>query len=54
MVLADSSKIGVERTVRFAELSRVDTLITDDGIDDHDRTSFEAAGVDFVVARSSP
>jgi DeoR family transcriptional regulator, fructose operon transcriptional repressor len=50
VVLADSSKIGVERTVRFAELSQVDTLITDDGISDVDRTAFEAADVEVVIA----
>ncbi|MGI8644746.1 MAG: DeoR/GlpR family DNA-binding transcription regulator [Nocardioides sp.] len=50
VVLADASKIGVERTVRFAELSRVDMLITDEGIADTDREAFEAAGVEVVVA----
>jgi DeoR family fructose operon transcriptional repressor len=50
VVLADSSKIGVERTVRFAELSQVDTLVTDAGITDADRAAFEAAGVEVVVA----
>ena len=50
VVLADSSKIGVERTVRFAELASVDSLITDDGISDDDRRAFEAAGVEVVVA----
>ena len=50
VVLADSSKIGVERTVRFAELSQVDTLITDEGISAEDRTAIEAAGVEVVVA----
>ncbi len=50
VVLADSSKIGVERTVRFAELSQVDTLITDEGISTEDRTAIEAAGVEVVVA----
>ena len=49
VVLSDSSKVGVERTVRFAELSDVDTLITDDGISNDDRTAFEAAGVEVVV-----
>ena len=33
VVLADSSKVGEERTVRFADLSDVDVLVTDDGID---------------------
>ena len=49
VVLADSSKVGVERTIRFAELSLVDTLITDVGISDDDRTTFETAGVEVVV-----
>jgi len=50
VVLADSSKIGVERTVRFATLADVDTLVTDDGITKADRTALEAAGVEVVVA----
>ncbi|MEO5853699.1 MAG: DeoR/GlpR family DNA-binding transcription regulator [Nocardioides sp.] len=50
VVLADSSKIGVERTVRFATLADVDTLVTDDGITQADRTALEAAGVEVVVA----
>ena len=50
VVLADSSKIGVERTVRFAELAQVDTLITDVGISNEDRTAIEAAGVEVVIA----
>ncbi len=50
VVLADSSKIGVERTVRFAGLSQVDTLITDEGISTEDRSAIEAAGVEVVVA----
>lgn len=49
VVLADSSKIGVERTVRFATLADVDTLVTDDGITEADRTALEAAGVEVVV-----
>jgi len=50
VVLADSSKIGVERTVRFASLAAVDTLITDDGITQADRAALEAAGLEVVVA----
>ena len=29
VVLADSSKVGVERTIKFAELSEIDTLVAD-------------------------
>jgi DeoR family transcriptional regulator, fructose operon transcriptional repressor len=50
VVVADSSKVGVERTVRFAELSEVDTLITDDAITDEDRSALEAAGMEVVIA----
>ena len=50
VVLADSTKIGLERTVRFAELGDVDVLITDDGISRADRKAFESAGLDVVVA----
>jgi len=50
VVLADSSKIGVERTVRFATLAEVDTLITDDGISRADRSALVKAGLEVVVA----
>ncbi len=48
--LADSSKIGVETPVRFAELAELDLLITDDGITDADRRDLVRAGVEVVVA----
>ena len=50
VVLADSSKIGVEATVRFASLDDVDVLVTDSGIEDEDRASLEKAGLEVVVA----
>jgi DeoR family transcriptional regulator, fructose operon transcriptional repressor len=50
VVLTDSSKIGQENLVRFAELSAVDVLVTDDGISDEDRQAVEADGVEVVVA----
>jgi len=50
VVLADSTKIGLERTVRFAELTDVDVLVTDDGISRADRKAFESAGLDVVIA----
>ena len=48
--LADSSKIGVEAPLRFAELSEVDVLVTDDGISAADRRALVRAGVEVVVA----
>ena len=50
VVLADSSKVGVERTMKFAELTDVDTLVTDRGISATARRSFEATGLEVVIA----
>ena len=50
VVLSDSSKIGEEQLVRFAELSDIDVLVTDDGISDDDRRALEADGVEVVIA----
>ncbi len=50
VVLADSSKVGRESAIRFATLEEVDCLVTDDGIDPHDRRSFEATGIEVVIA----
>jgi len=48
--LADSSKVGSESPVRFAELTEVDVLVTDDGIPAADRRALERAGVEVVIA----
>ncbi len=50
VVLADASKVGQERTVRFADLDDVDVLVTDDSIDTADAKAFEAAGLEVVRA----
>ena len=50
VVLADSSKIGVETSQRFASLSDIDVLITDAGIEAADHRAFEKAGIEVVVA----
>jgi len=50
VVLADSSKIGEERTVRFAELADIDVLVTDVGADPVQVTAFRDAGVHVVTA----
>jgi DeoR family fructose operon transcriptional repressor len=50
VVLADSSKIGEEQLVRFAGLSEVDVLVTDDGISGEHRSALEADGVEVVTA----
>ena len=50
VVLADSSKIVHESTVRFGDLDQVDVLITDDGLRDDDRATLEAHDIEVVVA----
>jgi DeoR family fructose operon transcriptional repressor len=50
VVLADSSKIGVESSIRFATLADVDVLVIDGGIDDVERKTLEDHGVEVVVA----
>ncbi len=50
VVLADSSKIGRDAAVRFADVAEVDCLVTDTGIDAGLRRSLESAGLQVVVA----
>jgi DeoR family fructose operon transcriptional repressor len=50
VVLADSSKIGQEHMVRFADLEDVDVVVTDAGISDRDRATLQDLDVEVVVA----
>ena len=50
VVLADSSKIGQERTMRFADLADIDVLVTDVGADPAQVAAFRDAGVLVVLA----
>ena len=50
VLLADSSKVGVESPVRFASIAQLDVVVTDDRIDRADRTALERAGVEVVIA----
>jgi DeoR family fructose operon transcriptional repressor len=50
VVLVDSSKIGQEHTVRFAELTEVDVVVTDRGIEPDDLTELRRRQVEVVVA----
>jgi len=50
VVLTDASKVGQERTIRFAALDDIDVLVTDDSVDAADVAAFEAAGLDVVQA----
>ncbi|WP_372735031.1 DeoR/GlpR family DNA-binding transcription regulator [Nocardioides sp.] len=50
ITVADSTKVGQERTKRFADIEDIDTLVTDSAIDPDARSAFEAAGVHVVEA----
>ena len=50
VALTDATKVGQERTVRFAELEDIDVLVTDESIAEADVKAFEAAGLDVVRA----
>jgi len=49
VVLADSSKFGVETTVRFAALEDVDVVITDSGVAAEHAAEVRAAGPEVIV-----
>ena len=50
VVLVDSSKIGQEHMVRFADLADIDVVVTDAGIEDADRDELRAHDVEVVIA----
>lgn len=50
VVLCDSSKIGIDRTMQFAKLSDIDVLVTDRQITDEQRAEIESADVEVVIA----
>ena len=51
VLLADATKFGQEHFVRFADLTDLDVVVTDDGAEDGDLLPLRVAGVDVVVAR---
>lgn len=53
VVLADSSKFRQRSSLILCGLSRVATVITDEGIDDREAAMLEAAGVTLVVAAAA-
>jgi DeoR family transcriptional regulator, fructose operon transcriptional repressor len=50
IALVDSTKIGVESSIRFAALRDLDVLVTDAGLGDRDRAAIEECDVEVVVA----
>ncbi|QEU93764.1 DeoR/GlpR family DNA-binding transcription regulator [Streptomyces kanamyceticus] len=50
VLLADSAKHGQEHFARFGDLSDVDLLITDTGLDPDDAAAIESAGTEVVRA----
>lgn len=50
MVVADSSKFGKSSLARLCELKSVDTVVTDDGLDQRWQAELEQAGVRLIIA----
>ncbi len=50
VVVTDSSKVGVDHFSRFAELTDIDTLVTDTGLDAETLADIEAHGPEVVSA----
>ena len=50
VLLADHTKVGNDALVRFADLDRVDTFVTDRGLDDDLRVGIEEVGVRVVLS----
>lgn len=50
VLVMDSSKIGREQAVRFADIRDIDVLVTDGGVAQADVRALERQGVDVVVA----
>jgi DeoR/GlpR family transcriptional regulator of sugar metabolism len=50
IVVADSSKIGRTAFTSLTGIEAVHTLVTDDGIADHDRAALEGLGIEVIVA----
>ena len=50
VLLADHTKFGEEHFVRFADLSDLDVVVTDDGVEPPDVLPLRLAGVDVMVA----
>lgn len=50
VVLADHTKIGNNYFARFAEISEIDTLITDSGLDDELVSDFQQVGLRVICA----
>jgi DeoR family ulaG and ulaABCDEF operon transcriptional repressor len=52
VVLADSSKFAARPSLLLCPLSRIHTVITDDGITDRDARMLEAAEIRLIVAQT--
>ena len=52
IVLADSSKFAARSSLLLCPLTRIHTVITDDGISDRDASMLEAADIRLIVAQT--
>jgi DeoR family L-fucose operon activator len=54
IVLADSTKLGARSAYRFADVRKIDTLVTDVGASPEIVARFEAQGVKVILAGTKP
>lgn len=49
ILLADSSKLGVIEYAHFADLGEINTIITDNGIDEEYKKEFQRLGIKIII-----
>jgi DeoR family transcriptional regulator, ulaG and ulaABCDEF operon transcriptional repressor len=52
VVLADSTKFDARSSLLLCPLSRIHTVITDEGISDRDANMLQAADIQLIVAQA--
>lgn len=52
IAIASSDKIGRDDSFYICDVSKIDVLVTDDGISQADKKEFENAGIKVIVARN--
>jgi DeoR family fructose operon transcriptional repressor len=50
VLLADSGKFGQQALSKLADLSEIDTVVTDQAISDDHRKAIESAGCHLIIA----
>jgi DeoR family fructose operon transcriptional repressor len=51
IILCDSSKVGISSFAQFADWNQIDTVITDEGIDNVFKKEIESRGTEVLIAK---